>query len=208
MYIRSKALSVLFKLVLIGLVAYGVTVACTDYGVGGLRYFTLESNILLGCVTLYLLIARVRAPSDDDGGGRAAAYLRGVALLSISLTCVVFNVMLAPQIDEPLGFESHVLHLVVPVGFVLDWLLFARKGWFRLPDIGLWLFIPLAYLLVTLVVAAWDGFYPYPFMDASEIGYGKVALNALILLVGFGVLGIIYVAVDRLMGRRERREPD
>jgi hypothetical protein len=97
-----------------------------------------------------------------------------------------------------------VLHLIVPVGFVLDWLLFARKGSFRFPYVAVWVIPPLAYLLITLAVATWDGFYPYPFMDAAAIGYGRVAVNAAVLLVGFSVLGAIYVAVDKVMGAMTR----
>ena len=53
-----------------------------------------------------------------------------------------------------------------------------------------------------LAAATETGFYPYPFMDVTEIGYGWVAIWTVILLVGFSVLGAISVAADKLMGGR------
>lgn len=202
MHIRSTALSAVFKLIIVGFVAYGLVSGLADSGAAGLRYFTMQSNILVGLVTLYLLgeVSWLRLSGGTTR--RVSAYLRGLTMLSISVTGIVFNVMLAPLSDEPQSFASVVLHTIVPVGFVLDWLLFARKGSFRFRDIAVWVVPPLAYLVVTLAVAAWDGFYPYPFMDVAEIGYGMVAVNTVVLLVGFSVLGAIYVAVDKLMGRR------
>jgi len=200
-YIRNTALSALFKLMIIGFVAYGL-VSGLGGSAAGLRYFTIQSNILVGLVTLYLLVELIWFRRPDGTTQRVSAYLRGLTMLSVSVTGIVFNVILAPLIDEPLGFSSVVLHTIVPAGFVLDWLLFARKGSFRFPDIAVWVVPALAYLVITLTVATWDGFYPYPFMDAAEIGYGMVTVNALILLVGFSVLGVVYVAVDKLLARR------
>jgi hypothetical protein len=208
MYIENKTLSVIYKLIVLGLAAYGVAGACVQYGAGeSLRYFTLLSNILVGAVTLYLLVERLVAWGGNGGRRRASAYLRGMAMLSISVTCIVFNVMLAPQIDEPLGFENYVLHVIVPVGFVLDWLLFAPKGMFRFPHIALWIVPAVAYEVIVLVAAIWTGFYPYPFLDVAEIGGGWVAIWTVVLLIGFSILGAIYVAADKLMGRRARRAP-
>lgn len=201
MYFRNTASSALFKLIILGFVAYGLVSGLAG-SVAGLRYFTIQSNILVGLVTLYLLIELLWLRPPQGTTRRVSAYLRGLTMLSISVTGIVFNVMLAPLSDEPLGFSSLVLHTIVPVGFVLDWLVFARKGSFRFPHVAVWVIPALAYLVITLAVATWDGFYPYPFMDVAEIGYGGVAVNALILLVGFSVLGAVYVAIDKLMVRR------
>lgn len=205
MFIRSNTLSTIYKVILIGFVVYGVAAAVSASGASSLRYFTIQSNILAGGVTLYLLVDRLTASRSPRGSGRAPAYLRGLTMLAISVTGIVFHVMLAPGLDEPIGFMSHILHTLVPIGFVLDWLLFARKGSFRFRDIPVWVIYPLAYLAINLAVATSDGFYPYPFMDAGEIGYGMVTVNALALLVGFSVLGVVYVLVDRFLARRARK---
>jgi hypothetical protein len=65
-----------------------------------------------------------------------------------------------------------------------------------------WIVYPLVYLAATLLVAAYyDGFYPYPFLDAATYGYASVAETSVLLLVGFGALGVAYVGVDKLLER-------
>lgn len=206
-----------FKLVLVAFAALGVARSLQGYGAGTLRYFTIQSNIVVAVVTLYLLaegLLRARAghaPADAGPGGapgaepaasRSAVYLRGVAMLAISLTGIVFHTMLVPVLESPIGFNGHVLHTIVPIGFVLDWLVFCQKGRFRFRDVPVWVVFPLVYFVATLLVAVYhDGFYPYPFMDAATYGYGSVAVNAALLLVAFGALGAVYVGVDKLLAR-------
>jgi hypothetical protein len=194
-------------------VVFGVLRSLEGYGAGTLRYFTIQSNILVAAVTLSLRVdgllrARAgRAPATaEPGGGLAAAYLRGIAMLAISLTGIVFHTLLAPLLPSPIGFDSHVLHTIVPIGFVLDWLVFSRKGRFRFRDVPVWVVYPLVYLAATLLVAAYyDGFYPYPFMDAATYGYGAVARNCAVLLVAFAALAVAYVGVDKLLARWARK---
>ena len=75
-------------------------------------------------------------------------------------------------------FFEYVLHYVMPPLFVLDWLLFVPKGeigWrngvdslalsVRSTSPGRWCTAPFA------------GWYPYPFIDVPELGYGRVLLN-------------------------------
>ncbi len=199
MYVRNTTASTIFKLAIAIFAAVGVTRSLIDWGDVTLRYFTLQSNILIGVAAVYLLAdglvrARVRHAA---GGVRVAAYLRGIAMLAISITGIVFHLLLAPLL-ESVDFNSHILHTIVPIMFVLDWLVFAEKGRFRFREVPVWIVYPLVYLAATLLVAAFhDGFYPYPFMDASANGYAYVARMSGILVAAFVVLGVVYVAVDR-----------
>ena len=70
----------------------------------------------------------------------------------------------------------------MPVLYVLYWLLFVPKS--RLPwnSVLFWLIYPLAYLSYTLIHGALSGWYPYPFVDVSVVGYGRVFANSLALL--------------------------
>ena len=213
MYIRNSIASTIYKLIIIAFAAFGVVRSLDWYGAGSLRYFTIQSNIVVAAVTIYLLVdGLIRArtgrgpagagPGADAGSSQTGAYLRGAALLAISLTGSVYHLLLAPALAGPIDFNGHVLHTIVPIGFVLDWVLFSQKGRFRFRDVPVWCVYPLVYFAATLLVAAlYDGFYPYPFMDAATYGYGSVAVNAALLLVGFGALGVAYVGVDKLLAR-------
>jgi hypothetical protein len=193
--------SLLLKAIIIALVVYGVTDAFLHPGVFPLRYFTIQSNILAGCVTAYFLTGELRG---HLGRSRLDAYLRGATLLAISVTGIVYHVLLAPA--GGMTLESHVLHTFVPLGFVADWLLFDPKGTFRLKDVLVWVAYPLAYVVVTLAVARFDGFYPYFFTNVSEIGYGGVAAYTLVLLAAFSALGAAFVGIDRLLAGRAGKE--
>ena len=48
----------------------------------------------------------------------------------------------------------------------------------------LWLAFPLAWTGVTLVRGALDGWYPYPFLDPANGGYGQVAVIAVAITAG------------------------
>jgi hypothetical protein len=47
-------------------------------------------------------------------------------------------------------------------------------------------------------------FYPYPFINVSELGYERVLINTLLLLVGFVLLMGVFVAINH---RRPRPAP-
>jgi hypothetical protein len=200
MRVRNVAISVVFKAILVGFVAYGLADAFLhpSFGVPPLRYFTIQSNILLALVTLRFL---ARELGGHETSNRLDALLRGCILLSISVTGIVFHLLLAPLVGA-VNFPSHALHTVAPLGFVVDWLVFAPKGGFRWKDIAVWVAYPLAYMAVNLAAARFDGFYPYAFMDASVLGYGGVALNTVLLLAAFCLLGVAYIGIDRALARR------
>jgi hypothetical protein len=202
MRVRSRPLSLAFKAVLVAFVVYGVADAFTgpDDGVPPLRYFTIQSSILLGLVTLYLMARELRG---DGAPSRLTSVLRGCTLLAGSVTGIVFHVLLASQLPV-IDFPSQVLHTLVPIGFLLDWLVFERKGGFRYRDILLWLIYPLTYLFANLLAARFDGFYPYGFMDASQLGYGGVAINTVALVAAFSLLAALYVKDDRVLARAGR----
>lgn len=61
-----------------------------------------------------------------------------------------------------------------------------------------WLAFPLLYLLYSLIRGAAVGWYPYPFLNPNNHGYGSIALVSLGLLV-MGV-GLVWV-ITKLSGK-------
>ena len=62
---------------------------------------------------------------------------------------------------------------------------------------------PLAYLAWTLLHGAVSGWYPYPFLDVSELGYPRALLNIVGLVVVFLALEMALVGIGRVLGRRD-----
>ena len=67
----------------------------------------------------------------------------------------------------------------------------------------LWLIFPLLYFAYSLIRGAIVDWYPYPFMDPRLHGYGHVALNCLVIAVGFAVLSIAIAYSTRIVNRSE-----
>lgn len=57
-----------------------------------------------------------------------------------------------------------------------------------------------AYSLLRGPIAKW---YPYPFLDLDQNTGGQVALNIVLLLVGFSLFAAMLVAFDRIMAPRK-----
>ena len=168
--------------------------------VGFLSYFTILSNILVALVTTAVALG---------GRGRFARWLAsprvlGAAALYIAVTGLIYAMLLADlwQPAGPQWWADVVLHDAVPVLYVLWWLLFAPRPGLTTHDVPRWLVFPAAYLLWSLLRGSWTLTYPYPFIDPIALGWPRMWLNAAVVAVGFVVLGLLLVAIDRGLGRR------
>jgi hypothetical protein len=160
-----------------------------------LSFFTILTNLLAAvCLT-----ALAFAPVVSD---RLARFACAVAVY-ITVVGITYSLLLR-HIWAPVGRQKVadvLLHDAMPLLFVLFWLVLIPKGKVRWTSPLLWLVYPLAYLVVTLVRGAFGAAYPYPFVDVGALGYGRVMLNSLGLTMGFLILGLIFVCVDKRMER-------
>lgn len=163
-------------------------------------YFTVQSNLIVAAV--FGLAAF----------GRGDVRLRGAATLYITITGTVYHLVLtnpaSPFFTADPGAETvHnlLLHTVTPLLAAADWLLVNRDR-VRWWHAGAWLAYPTAYLAFALVRGVITGRYPYPFIDVAALGYGPVAVNALVFSVLFFLLGLLLIGLGEL-ARRVRRAP-
>ncbi len=159
-------------------------------------FFTILTNLLVALVTSCLAVAPL-AQRRPPG----ARIISAVAVY-ITMVGVVYALLLrdlwAPEGQQ--AVTDALLHTVVPILYVGYWLACVPKGTLRVGDISLWLVPPLLYVAVRLVRGAATGWYPYPFIDAALIGYGRVALSVVVLLLAFSTLSLVFVAIDRILG--------
>jgi hypothetical protein len=159
-------------------------------------FFTILTNLLLGITSV--LLARGR-PRSGSRGGTVLRVLHLDAILGIAVTGVVYHLVLAP-LDDPRGLAAvanFLLHTVAPVLGVVGWLVVGPRGLTSLRTVLLSAIYPLAWLAVTLVRGAVIDWYPYPFVNVSALGYGRVALDCLVVAVLFLGLGFGALAMDR-----------
>jgi hypothetical protein len=98
-----------------------------------------------------------------------------------------------------------ILHSLIPVLFVLWWLLYAPKKGLRWTQPLRWLAYPLAYFVFSVVLGTLTGRYLYPFADLGNLGPVRVLRNAALLLLLFWGLGMAAVTLARLCGVRAGR---
>ena len=145
-------------------------------------FFTIQSNIL-GVAALFLLVlvpGERRTPLVDGA--------RGAAVLYMAITGVVFALLLSglqAELQTTVPWVDFVVHKLMPVVLVVDWLLDPPRH--RLPrwTVLAWLAYPAAWLAYTLLRGASVDWYPYPFVDVARLGYDGVLTRAAVLTLGF-----------------------
>ncbi|WP_214369492.1 Pr6Pr family membrane protein [Pseudonocardia sp. H11422] len=162
-----------------------------------LVFFTILSNLLLGVTTLLLAIAPGRSST-------VFRVLRLDAVLGITVTGIVYHLVLAPLSDLTgvAWFADQLLHTAAPLLGVLGWLLFGPRGLVGRAVAAWSVLFPVLWLGFTLARGAVIGWYPYSFVDVTDLGYARVALNGVVVAVLFLVLAVGALAVDRLLLRR------
>jgi len=153
-----------------------------------ISYFTILSNILVAATELTLA-----AGADRDT--RLWRVLRLNAVVAIAVTGIVHWFLLRPLLDlhGDDWWADKLLHVVVPLLAVVGWLVFGPRGRALREDLVASLVFPGAYMVYTLVRGELVEWYPYPFIDVNEHGYGVVLVNAvgvvvLLLALSFGAI--------------------
>jgi hypothetical protein len=159
-------------------------------------YFTIQSNVFIAVALAVTLVSAAKRQREGVG----ASVFRGASTVYIATTGIVYNTLLVhASLDQSftVQWSNDVLHRVLPVYAVLDWLLFSDRARLLLRHVWLFLVYPAVWLVVVLVRGATDGWVPYPFLDPGQ-GYGVVALYCLGVAVFIGLMGILVVGMSRL----------
>jgi hypothetical protein len=168
-----------------------------DGVVNTLSYFTVLTNLLVALVTTATFMRGVNAGFLTRPGTMTAT---AVYILVVGL----IYALLLRSLWEPTGLQrvaDEALHVATPVLYVLYWLVFVPKGSLRWSEPLYWLIYPIAYFVYFVARGALTGIYVYPFGDIGALGLSRVLVNAVLFLVGFLALGLIFVAIDRLLSR-------
>lgn len=153
-------------------------------------FFTIQANLLAVAALLLLVIVRraERTPLFDG--------VRSGVVLYMAITGVVFALLLTglqEELQTTIPWVDFVVHKLMPLVLVVDWLIDPPRHRLPLQVAAAWLSYIVAWFVYTLVRGADADWYPYPFVDADRHGYGSVFLNSLFLLVGMMVAAVAFV---------------
>lgn len=177
-------------------------------------HFTNISNYLCIIIMIASLIQTIR--KKEDSYVHISPLLKFIGILSILLTFLVFNILLAgaesrdPQLNWRIG--SLCFHVVLPIMYIADWFLFYERGKLK------WYFpfastiFPSLYVIFIFIQAAILNFdssilingtttpliYPYFFLNLEEIGVWGVAKWIALIFIAFIAVGYLFFGLDRL----------
>ncbi|VVN70646.1 Pr6Pr family membrane protein [Pseudomonas fluorescens] len=163
-------------------------------------FFTVLSNTLVAVVLTYELNPRESKARDFF----LQPWVSSGIAASIILVGLAYSLLLR-HLWQPQGWQflaDELLHDVMPLLFLGYWWLRVPKGTLGLRHIGLWVIYPLVYFGYALMRGHSLGQYQYPFIDVARLGYPQVFINAAGILVGFVLISLLVVGVDRWRGRR------
>lgn len=159
-------------------------------------FFTIESNLFAAFV---LIVGALMTGRRQSWG---FTMLRGASALYMTLTGIVFTVLLSGLKDIPftaVPWDNIVLHYIMPIAVVTDWLIDQPSVKISFKRALIWMVFPLLYVAYSLARGAIVGWYPYPFLNPVTNGYMGV------LAVGFGIAvlaaSIIWILTRFRFGR-------
>ncbi len=190
------ALVLQFPLALASAHVRGISLAgaVTNY----FSFFTILTNILVALG----LSCSLWTPGSTLGRYFGRPGVRTGLALYIGVVGAVYALVLR-ELWSPAGLQKVadvLLHELLPVLYVLYWVLFVSTTRLAWKSVLWWLIYPAVYLVYTLLHGEFSGWYPYPFVDVGAIGFGRVLLNSAGLLVVFLMAGIGLVGITRWRG--------
>ncbi len=150
-------------------------------------FFTILSNV---AAAVFLIWEVARPPADQ---GPLASAVRGAVTLYMTITFVVYSVLLGPSdIGGPEPWVNFIVHFVAPIALLVDWILVPPRNLPGRRVVLAWLGWPLVWVVYTLIRGAAEDWYPYPFLDPDESGgYLGVAGYSVAILATFVLVGLV-----------------
>lgn len=215
MYIKNNVAALSYRIIFVLISAAGLILQFSNsfaYGKVLICYYTILSNILCFLYFVYLVLARPK---------KEKPLLKGAITMCITITGLVYHFMLSGgTMGSATGLSAqiisnYILHYIVPIMVILDYLLFFEKGKYKWFHPFVWLVIPYVYAAFIFIRAYFGeaifmGFgpdskpsrFPYPFVDVDLLGMNKVVLMIIGITFAFLILGFISYGIDKLLGKK------
>jgi len=159
-------------------------------------YFTITTNLLVAITCVMLLLA----PNSRLGDFLGRQKTLTATTSYIVVVGIIYNVLLR-IIWKPEGLQlivNELLHAVIPILFLIYWLIFVRKDELKWNSIWPWLLYPIIYTIYVFIFGAITGFYTYHFIDLAQLGLKTTIINACGITIFFIVISLLLVGISKL----------
>lgn len=163
-------------------------------------FFTILTNTL---VAVYFTLKVFKTKEDSSGVLHKPGSLTAITMY-ITVVGLVYQVALR-HIWHPTGLQmvvDELLHTVIPLLVIIYWAMYEQKSQVAWKNIPKFLWYPALYLAFILIRGEFSGFYPYPFIRVSELGWATTLVNILVLFGVFLVLSFLFVGIGKWIGKQ------
>jgi len=160
-----------------------------------LSYFTIISNT---SIALAMTVAGI-VPKSTVGRFVSKPVVLSALALYIIIVALVYNINLRNTwaVSGWLSITDYFIHVFIPLAYVAYWFMYTPKKALAWKDVIFWLILPLLYLAYSLTRGAITSWYPYPFLNVTQLGYPQVLINSAVVTLGFVLIGLLLVFINR-----------
>lgn len=161
-------------------------------------FFTILSNILVALVftSEWLQSNLLKFFAKSNTQIAIAVYIFVVGF--------VYNTILR-FIWRPKGLDKladELLHLVIPIAYILFWYFKFSKQIINYNSIIGWLLFPIIYIIVVMIRGYFSDYYPYPFLNVSDLGIIKVFYNTIYMTLFFVIVSFVFYKINNFKVRK------
>jgi len=217
---RDTIFFLIWRVVLIlGLVAAILDQARIFDGEFNWKTFCSFTTLCTGYVMLITLLDTLKVCSANEKASLWLSRFRSLGVMIALMTGLIFHFILTPH--EVFGDFQHlvfrygniVTHYVGPACIFIDWLLFDVKGRIGKWEPFVYISLPAAYLLLSLIygylglpIPGRETSFTYDFMDWEVLGVAAVIKWLAALLVGLLTLAYLIYFIDKALAKRSRNK--
>lgn len=179
-------------------------------------YFTNHSNYFCFFIMTLEIIETYKKSMRTDHD-TVYPRLKYVASVYITITFLIFNFVLrnAPDRNPANNYTVNcvLLHVVLPVMFVADWVKNYQHGYVTIKDILSVSIYPLLYVVFALVRSffvvvdptnPYSKKYPYFFVNLDNLGWGGVIKWCILILIAFEAVAVLFFFLDKWLAKRKK----
>ena len=156
-------------------------------------FFTILTNILVAMV----FTANWLQPKNSFQFFNKPNMQVAIAVY-IFVVGFVYNTILR-FIWQPKGWDKvadELLHLVIPIVYILFWYFKFSKKEINYKSVFGWLLFPIIYIVIVMIRGYFSGYYPYPFLHVGNLGVEKVVYNSILMTLFFVVVSVVFYQIN------------
>ncbi len=161
-------------------------------------FFTILTNLL---VTIYCTVNLLSSNQKNQTNLFLKQETLTALTVFILMVGTVYHLVLK-SLWNPEGLlmiTDEIHHTFVPLGTLALWIVSKNNKSGNLKSLYGWLLYPFLYLSIILINGSFSDFYPYPFLNVTELGLGRVMVNSFYLLIVMSFLFLIFYFIKKYL---------